>query len=740
MSLEQKVDNGNIHGNIGSPSSQGMLFDDNNATITIKPFSGVVRHARVTSVSMDDMEYLNHQESSCDKICHMLPMFHPKQPIRVIWDFIICITLTFSMFEIPITLAWDIRTDLRNSFGRAMFVIDMILLTDIIIQFRTAKFDKYDEVKLITDWKDISWNYITGWFFIDFFTSLPFSVMIRHDLEVVEVAAGLRLVRILRILKILRIIRVIPHYNSMLSYSNTKALIFGLKLVKLVILMFFGCHFAACIWFAVGMHSYDTNIDNTSWIKNAGIRNDTIYNQYITSLYWSTVTLFTTGFGDIVPSNPAEKIVSIVFILVGTLVFAFLINEIGLMVKDGDIVSQIISQKNEETKAFCRTAHLSKELTHAVISHAKYYYKKNFIFDCEKTIKSLPNYVVNEIGSQISKRYFKNVKIFDHLNDYIKGLISLKLKSISCNSNHNLYNIGDSSQNIYILRTGVSIICYNNGKTLTLKRGDICGIDSIVKTRCNSTVKCLSWCEWYVLDINDIKDILKDNYPQKWEKKWKIIQTSAETLISDDPHPDLTASFDHVIPSHDINNPKTYDKNTPETAAPRPCMVRCQRGLLRNNSFYRNKKIINQFYKLSPVGIIQHEKRIISKKYRHNRPKLKSNNPFNDSFWKSNKSIHSSIKMMNDKFDIKNDTELAQIRYNSSNNSNTSLNFDDIKDGSVSAHETDTMIAGYNADGPGITTHKHTNSNINDNIDTNLNVSKPNINSMNTGSIHVIRG
>ena len=79
--------------------------------------------------------------------------------------------------EIPITLAWDIKYNIRTLHGVATLLIDIFLCIDIIVNFRTAIFDKYDNFHLVIHPKAIAKNYIFGWFFIDLVTSIPFEGM-----------------------------------------------------------------------------------------------------------------------------------------------------------------------------------------------------------------------------------------------------------------------------------------------------------------------------------------------------------------------------------------------------------------------------------------------------------------------------------------------------------------------------------------------------------------------------------
>lgn len=71
-----------------------------------------------------------------------------------------------------------------------------------------------------------------------------------------------------------------------------------------------------------------------SWLQHIGIQNASWSTQYIYSLYWSVTTIVTVGYGDITPQNEYEISVTIIVELLGSALFGYLINVIGLTLSD----------------------------------------------------------------------------------------------------------------------------------------------------------------------------------------------------------------------------------------------------------------------------------------------------------------------------------------------------------------------------------------------------------------------
>jgi len=66
-----------------------------------------------------------------------------------------------------------------------------------------------------------------------------------------------------------------------------------------------------------------------SWLKEKHIENEDWSTKYIHSLYFSTITTLTVGYGDIVPTTDIERLYVIVMALVICGVLGYTISSIG---------------------------------------------------------------------------------------------------------------------------------------------------------------------------------------------------------------------------------------------------------------------------------------------------------------------------------------------------------------------------------------------------------------------------
>jgi hypothetical protein len=60
----------------------------------------------------------------------------------------------------------------------ANLVIDVCFMLDVVFNFRTA-ISTRGSTKLVYSQRMVAWEYITGWFFVDFVSSIPYSIIFR---------------------------------------------------------------------------------------------------------------------------------------------------------------------------------------------------------------------------------------------------------------------------------------------------------------------------------------------------------------------------------------------------------------------------------------------------------------------------------------------------------------------------------------------------------------------------------
>ena len=225
-------------------------------------------------------------------------MISPNSTFRSRWDGLQAVFLSYIAFVVPYRIGFDNDATPESFWFWLDLFIDLYFITDVFLNFRTAFYSNDGEMEYRS--QEVRSAYLHGWFTIDVLGCLPFNYVVylipdshlnSSDMRGNKVLRMMRLARLLKILRLVRFKRLLERWEEELY--NVSAL----KMLKLVVFIVVIGHWLSCAWYYFG-NEVATERDRygellKGWVQNSfeGVEGVTQTDRYITSLYWSFMTL-----------------------------------------------------------------------------------------------------------------------------------------------------------------------------------------------------------------------------------------------------------------------------------------------------------------------------------------------------------------------------------------------------------------------------------------------------------------
>ena len=415
-------------------------------------------HPVYDSYSEDDQD---------DELINQTTM-NPYSTLKMTFDIITTLSVLFIIIVSPIEIAYF--RFFSNGYKIILFIFNCLLdiwfINDCFIGFYTGYIDSNDD--LISDKKAICLHYLNGWFVLDFITAIPFSLIIsvflwlNKDSELYYSTynfftnSPFYLFHMMKLVKILKVIKI--SIDNYLIHSIIQKLIqspIGKQILIYVTLFIFVLfvHLFSCIFISIGYNSYP------NWITTKNIPISNVIDIYIASVYFICLTFFCIGYGDLIATNQTERVYSIFLLIVGMILYTWLISALSkLKKKEFSLDSEDISKYNTEMEIIrnIKTRHpnMSDMLFLRLCNIIQYKYERKQ-FNPHLIFEYLPSNLKKELIFKMYKPMIDNFIFFKHFKneDFIMKVL-MSFNSIVYYKRYLIINAGDFMEEMYFVNKG----------------------------------------------------------------------------------------------------------------------------------------------------------------------------------------------------------------------------------------------------------------------------------------------
>ncbi|CAD8172860.1 unnamed protein product [Paramecium octaurelia] len=204
-----------------------------------------------------------------------------------------------------------------------------------------------------------------------------------------------------------------------------------LELLKLILVLFFVLHCYSCLWFFVGEYSHNHSVQG-SWLELYHIQHETFAVQYLFSFYYSTVTMFTVGYGDITPVSYIERIISIFYMMFCSIQLSYSVSTVGTILDKISAYEQEKMKKVHTINTYMQSKKIGYELQYQVREYLNYYWQSESLVesqDEQNIINQLSQNLREQLMLQANSIILNQCPLFkNHFSDQLKNKLVRQIK------------------------------------------------------------------------------------------------------------------------------------------------------------------------------------------------------------------------------------------------------------------------------------------------------------------------
>ncbi|XP_053569573.1 cyclic nucleotide-gated olfactory channel [Bombina bombina] len=439
------------------------------------------------------------------------------------WLLVITLPVLYNWFLLVVRACFnDLQTRYTVVWLTLDYISDFLYACDIVIRLRTGFLE---QGLLVRDPKKLSNSYVaTLQFKLDILSILPI------DLGYFALGIHRPELRFNRLLHFPRMFECFDQTETRTSYPNIFR-IFNLVLYILLII-----HWNACIYYAI---SKAIGFGEDSWVypnvtdPNYGY----LTREYVYCLYWSTLTL--TTIGETPPPVTDTEFLFVIFdFLVGVLIFATIVGNVGSMISNMNATRAEFQAKIDAIKHYMQFRRVSKELEAKVIRWFDYLWTNKKTVDEREVMKNLPDKLRAEIAINVHLDTLRKVRIFQNCEAGLLVELVLKLRPQVFSPGDYICRKGDIGREMYIIKEGKLAVVGEDGVTqyAILTSGSCFGEISILNiegskmgNRRTASIRSLGYSDLFCLSKDDLMEALVE-YP---DAKQILEERGREILIKE---------------------------------------------------------------------------------------------------------------------------------------------------------------------------------------------------------------
>ncbi|KAL5190075.1 Potassium channel AKT1 [Glycine soja] len=390
----------------------------------------------------------------------------PYNPRYRLWNTFLVLLVFYTAFVCPFEFGF--LSDPSLPLSIVDNVVNGFFAIDIVLTFFVAYLDKTTYL-LVDEPKLIASRYLKTWFAFDVIATIPAEIArdsLPPDLKSYGVFNMLRLWRLRRVSAMFARLEKDRNYNY-----------FWVRCSKLICVTLFSMHFAACIFYFLAL---DRDPSSTWLSLVSEDAQSSVWKRYVTSMYWSIVTLATVGYGDLHPVSTREMVFDIFYMLFNLGLTAYLIGNMTNLIVHGTSRTRKYRDTVQAATGFAHRNQLPIRLEEQMLAHLFLKYRTDLEgLQQQEIIESLPKAIRSSISHYLFYPLVDKVYLFHGVSSDLLFQLVTEMRAEYFPPKEDVILQNEAPTDLYIVVTGAAeLIIRKNGMEQVIGEvgfGDIVG-------------------------------------------------------------------------------------------------------------------------------------------------------------------------------------------------------------------------------------------------------------------------